>query len=62
MDDVLTLAEAAERMRLSESYVRKLAAAGALPHYRLGRALRFSSADVEAYLERHRHAAEAVAG
>jgi excisionase family DNA binding protein len=59
MDDLLTAAEVAEQARVSQSYVRQLAARGDLACYRLGRALRFRRADVDDYLERHRHAGAA---
>jgi excisionase family DNA binding protein len=47
---VLTVFEVADRLRLKPPAVRSLACRGLIAHYRLGRALRFRSGDVEAFL------------
>lgn len=41
----------AERLDRSEDWVRRAANRGELPHRRDGRRLRFTEADLEAYLE-----------
>lgn len=46
--DLLTPAQAAERLQVPESWVRDKARAGTIPHRRIGKHLRFSLADVEA--------------
>ena len=47
---LLTAGEVAELLRLPASTVYDLAGTGRLPHLRIGRALRFSQRDLEAYL------------
>ena len=46
---MLTAAEVAHCLRLSVRAVYDLAASGAIPSFRFGRAVRFDPADVEAY-------------
>lgn len=60
-NDLLKTADAAKYVSVCESYIRKLAADGVIPHYRFGaRALRFRVADLDAYLERCRREAPAA--
>lgn len=54
MDDegrLLTTAEAAQRLRVSASWLKKQAAAGKVPHIRLGRSVRFSPQNVAAIID-----------
>ena len=46
---MLTAAEVAQKMAISQRMVYELAARGDLPAYRIGSAVRFESADVEAF-------------
>ncbi len=48
-DDALTAEEVAEMLRVSKNSVYRLAQAGELPSYRVGRKLRFTLRDIEAY-------------
>lgn len=48
--ELLTIDEAAKRIRMSVRHVRRLIAEGAIAHHRLGRSIRFDPADLEAYL------------
>jgi excisionase family DNA binding protein len=47
---MLTVAQVADRLTVSDAFVRRLIARGQLPVYRLGRAVRLDSADVETYV------------
>jgi excisionase family DNA binding protein len=47
---LLTAEEVAELLRLPVSTIYDLARTGRLPHLRIGRALRFSRADLEVHL------------
>lgn len=48
---LLTTAEAAARLHVSPSWLKRRAAAGTVPHVRLGRSVRFSEADISAIIE-----------
>ena len=48
--ELLTIDEAARRIRMSVRHVRRLIADGAIAHHRFGRSIRFHPADLEAYL------------
>jgi excisionase family DNA binding protein len=50
---LLTAREVADRLGLTPATVLRWARAGELPGFRLGRALRFREADLEAWLEAH---------
>lgn len=51
MTPLLTVAQVAELLSVSESLVYRLASDGEIPSYRIGRgALRFRQEDIEAYL------------
>lgn len=45
---------AAKRMGISPHTVRKLVRIGALEHYRIGRAIRISEGQIQAYLQKHK--------
>lgn len=55
---LLSVAEAAQLLGMSQSFLYKLAEAKAVPHVRLGRALRFDLNQIEPWLRRQ--AAEEV--
>lgn len=44
---ILTLPEVAERYRVSKSFLYKRVESGELPHFRIGRYLRFDADDVD---------------
>jgi excisionase family DNA binding protein len=48
---LLTRSDLAERLSVSLRTVDALLASGRLPHFRLGRSVRFASAEVDALLE-----------
>ena len=51
-DDRLLIAEeVAERLSVPPSWVRQHTRAGAIPHVRLGRWIRYSAADVDAWVD-----------
>lgn len=52
MKNIMTLAEVAERLRVSPSMARRWAILGQLPHFRIGRLFRFDEADVDAWIEK----------
>ena len=52
---LLTCAEVAERLQLSQRQVRRLIAAGALPSHRFGAAVRISHDDLARYIASTRH-------
>lgn len=49
---VLDVREAAAYLALGQEAVRRLVRRGALPHTRVGRAIRFRLEDLDSYLER----------
>ena len=49
--DLVTAAELAPNLKIRPAKLRALANRGELPFYRVGRAMLFSPADVEAYLD-----------
>ena len=51
---LLTIAEVAELLRISEPGVRRLQQRRAIPFIKVGGSVRFSKQDVASYLERHR--------
>ena len=51
---LLTISEAAEYLAISERSIKRLIARGALPSIRVGNALRFAFADLEAFIARNR--------
>lgn len=53
---LMTAAELAIYLSCSLSTVRRLVASGLLPHYRLGKMVRFRRADVDVWLQRRQQA------
>jgi excisionase family DNA binding protein len=51
---LLTIGEAAEYLSVSERSIKRLIARGDLPCIRVGNALRFAFADLEAFIARNR--------
>ena len=51
---LLTISEAAEYLAISERSIKRLIARGHLPCIRVGSALRFAFADLEAFIARNR--------
>ena len=53
MSELLTVSEAAQRLKVSESYLNKLRCKGGSPRYlRLGRSIRYRADDLDAWAER----------
>jgi excisionase family DNA binding protein len=50
-DDLLTIEEAAARLKMSVRYVRRLVTERRIVFYRLGRAVRFAPADLAAFIQ-----------
>jgi excisionase family DNA binding protein len=50
---LLSIAEASQFLGMSESFLYKLAESKGIPHLRLGRAVRFDLAQIDAWLRRH---------
>ena len=50
MDTMMTIEEAAARMRMSPRYVRRLVAERRIPFHKLGRSVRLADADVAAFI------------
>lgn len=53
---MLTIAQVAEKLQVSEGLVRRWVAQKQLPHYRLGRRIRIAPADLEGFLAPRRQA------
>jgi len=47
----MSVAELAERLGCSTSWIYKQVESGQIPHFRLGAAIRFNSVDIEAWLQ-----------
>lgn len=55
MTELLTVAEAAKRLKLSESHLHKLRVRGGSPTFvRLGRAVRYRAEDLDAWVNARR--------
>ena len=52
--DLLTVKDVAERLKVSDRYVRLLIARGELPAIKLGRAVRIGVTDLIDFLEEHK--------
>jgi excisionase family DNA binding protein len=52
--DLLTVGEAAERMHMSVRFVRRLVAERRIAFHRMGRSVRLTPADVDAFIEANR--------
>lgn len=50
-DELLTVDEAAQRMKMSARHVRRLVAERRIPFHKLGRSVRLDAADVLAHIE-----------
>ena len=55
MDNLMTLAEVAEYLRLSKDTVYRMASGGRLPASKVGSQWRFRRDDVERWLEAHKN-------
>jgi excisionase family DNA binding protein len=58
MSSLFNTIEAASRLRVSESTVRRLFLRQQLQGVKIGRALRFTEADIVTFIERHREVVE----
>lgn len=54
-EERLSVAGAAKYVGCSADYIYKNAAAGKLGHYKIAGKLKFSRADLDAFIEKHRH-------
>ena len=61
-EQLLTVAEVADRLRVSTMTVYRLVKAGELPAYRVGKNYRIRSADLDAYLSAGRTLADEADG
>jgi excisionase family DNA binding protein len=50
---LLTVEEAAEKLRVSPSWIYKKVAARFLPCFRIGRTVRFSEKEIDSWLQSH---------
>ena len=55
--ELLTVAQVAKRLGVGVQFVQKRTRSGEIPSYKLGRAVRISEADLEAYMERQHSSA-----
>jgi excisionase family DNA binding protein len=51
VDEVLTIEQAAEFLKMSERYVRRLVAERRIPFHKLGRSVRIKTADLMAHMD-----------
>ncbi|GAA5176924.1 hypothetical protein GCM10023322_00290 [Rugosimonospora acidiphila] len=51
MDEVLTIEQAAARIKMSERYVRRLVAERRIPFHKLGRSVRLKASDLAAHID-----------
>jgi excisionase family DNA binding protein len=51
---LITKHQLADRLALSQSYINRLMSAEALPHFKIGRAVRFRVREVAAWLQKRR--------
>ncbi len=51
MDEVLTIKQAAGRIKMSERYVRRLVADRRIPFHKLGRSVRIKAVDLAAHID-----------
>jgi len=54
LDEILTIEQAADRIQMSERYVRRLVAERRIPFHKLGRSVRISAADLATFVEANR--------
>ena len=57
-DEILTLKELAEYLKLTEKTAYRLAAEGKLPGFKVGGSWRFKKADLEQWIENQKNSAE----
>ena len=57
-DQILTLKEVAEYLKLAEKTAYKLAAEGKLPGFKVGGSWRFKAVDIECWIEEQKKRAE----
>jgi excisionase family DNA binding protein len=50
---ILTTDEAAKLLGISERALRKKSAAGQIPHFKIGKIVRFQLSELRTYMERH---------
>lgn len=53
-DEIMTLKEVAEYLRLAEKTAYRLAAEGKLPGFKVGGSWRFKKEDIESWIERNK--------
>jgi len=53
-DEILTLKEVAEYLKLAEKTAYRLAAEGKLPGFKVGGSWRFKKEDIESWIERNK--------
>ena len=51
MDEVLTIEQAAARIKMSERYIRRLVAERRIPFHKLGRSVRIKAVDLAAHID-----------
>jgi excisionase family DNA binding protein len=51
VDEVLTIEQAADRIKMSERYVRRLIAERRIPFHKLGRSVRIKAVDLAAHVD-----------
>lgn len=54
-DDILTLKEVADYLKLAEKTAYRLAAEGKLPGFKVGGSWRFKAADIERWIEEQKN-------
>ena len=59
--DFYTVADVAKRLKLTDRYIRKLIAAGTLPAYRFGRAVRIPADELQEFVEARKIPAQPIA-
>lgn len=57
-NEIMTLKEVAEYLRLKEKTAYRHAAEGVLPGFKVGGAWRFRKADIDAWIEKNRNSAQ----
>lgn len=55
MDKWLTLEQIAEYLQMSTSSIYKMAQAGKIPAYKVGRQWRFKIEEIDKWVEKHKH-------
>lgn len=60
MKEFLTIDDVCSFLSLKKSFVYSLVESGGIPHYRLGRLIRFRQSDIDTWMEDHRKEANNV--